>query len=107
MSRKPARSTWLVVEDHDKRRKLVETLLPTVLVNQTKLFNHGVPEDVAITAVMYAQDDEPDPRQEGWYVSTWRSPRGPLRCIYFMEVKPNGEKTLKIFDAYPLGREQY
>lgn len=86
---------------------MVLALLPTVLVNRTKLYNHGVPEDVAVASVEYAETDEPDEHQEGWYVCTWRSPRGFLRTIYFMEVRKDGTEVLKIFDSYPVGREQY
>lgn len=108
-SRAPARQSWMVVEDRALRRSLVDQLLTAgrVQVNKKKLFNHGVPEDVAIAGVEYATQDEPDPKQEGWYNSTWNSPKGPLHTVYFIEVRDNDEKILKIFDAYPRGREIY
>lgn len=106
-ARKPARPYWLVEDDHDRRRRLVDALAHTVKVNRKKLFNHSVPEDVAIAALEWAEEDKPDPEQEGRYNARWRSPRGHLGVVYFIEVTPDGSKTLKIFDAYPLGREQY
>lgn len=107
MTRKPAKPYWLVVEDFAARRRLVGEILHTAKVNKAKVVvYHGVPEDVAIAGVEYAQEDKPDAQQEGWYNAVWNSPRGPLWVVYFIEVNKDG-KTLKIFDAYPVGREFY
>lgn len=108
MPRKPARPYWHVVEDRAERRALVEKLIPTeALSNRSKLAFHGVPDDVAIAGVLYAENDDPDPKQEGWYNCKWRSPRGYLHIVYFIEVRDDDKKVLKVFDAYPVGREHY
>jgi hypothetical protein len=108
MARKPARPHWLLIDDETTRRALVKKLVPVdVQTNRSKLAYHDVPDDVAIAGVQFAESDLPDPNQEAWYNCRWRSPRGLLHIVYFIEVRNDGTKVLKIFDAYPVGREHY
>ena len=109
-SRKPARPDWKVIENHDERRILVADLLSQnpskVRVNLRKLQYHGIPEDLAVAAVEHAQIDEPDPEQQGWYNARFAAPRGQITIVYLFQVI-NHETNLSIFDAVPIGREQY
>jgi hypothetical protein len=106
--RKPARHDWKVVEDHEERRKLVDELLSKlrIRVNHAKLLYHGVPEDLAVAAVEFPKTDETDPHQKGWYIVHYDAPRGIIRVVYLFQVI-NRATHLSIYDAYPIGREQY